>query len=174
MAPLPPNSTARYRVSYTVGGEAHDFQVRHNTVSPSAFGTWANDFLTALAPTLNAVTISGVELALSGSNIFNPVSVTIVNNTYGSGAGGGSAIPNFINFIGRTSGGRRVRLALFGNKNDATDYRFLSGENAAIDAAIVELQSDPDIAIGIDGLTPVWYNYANAGVNAYWQRAIRP
>lgn len=174
MAPLPVESTARYRVNYTVGGEQHDFQVRVGAVSPSVFGDWLVSFMVALVPALNAVVINGVDFAVNGSTIFNPVTTVADGNSYGSGLGTGSAIPNYVNFIGRSSGGRRVRLAVFGLKLDATDYRFSPGENAAIAEAIAVLKSNAAIAIAIDGLAPTWYNYANAGVNAYWQRNIRP
>lgn len=174
LPPLPPSNTERFRINYTVGGKPHDFQVRTDGVSPSAVGTRVHDFLTALAPALNLVSITTVEYAAGGSNIFNIVTSGIEAQTFGSGAGTGSAIPNDVNFIGRSTGGRRVRLMVFGLKVDAADYRFLPGENAAIDAAIVELQSGTNAFLAIDNVKPVWYTYANAGVNAHWQKAIRP
>lgn len=173
MAALPPNNTERYRINYTVGGKSHDFQVRTDTVSPSALGASVDFFLDALSPSLNAITIDTVEYAASGSNIFNIVASGIEGNTYGSGAGTGSAIPNEINFIGRSTGGKRVRLMVFGNKSDALNYRFAPGENAAVDAAIAVLQATPATFLAIDNVKPVWYNYANAGVNAHWQKAVR-
>jgi len=173
MAALPPNNTERFRVNYTVGTKQHDFQVRTNGVSPSALGASVDFFLDALSPALNAVVIDTVEYAASGTNIFNIVSSGIEGNTYGSGAGTGSAIPNDVNFIGRSTGGRRVRLMVFGLKVDAVNYRFTPGENSAVDAAIVVLQATPATFLAIDNIKPVWYDYANAGVNAHWQKAVR-
>lgn len=171
---LPASNTERFKFNYSVGGEPHDAQVRTDGVSPSAVGVSFDAFLTALAPALNLVTISTVEYAAGGSNVFNIVSSGIEGNTYGSGAGGGSARANYVDFIGRSTGGRRVRTAIFGLKIDATDYKFLPGENAAVDAAIVYLQATPNTWLSIDNIKPVWYTYANAGVNAHWQKAVRP
>lgn len=171
---LPPSNTERFIYNYTVGGESHSGLVRTDGVSPSAVGVSIDAFLTALAPALNQLTISTVEYAASGSNVFNIVSSGIEGNTYGSGAGGGSARANYVDFIGRSTGGRRVRHAVFGLKVDATDYRFVPGENAAVDAAIVYLQATPNTWLSIDNIKPVWYTYANSGVNAHWQKAVRP
>jgi len=171
---LPPDNTARFRVNYTVGGHGHDFQVRSTPVSPAALGTVVDLFLTALEPALNLMSIQTIEFAPSGSNVFNIVTTGIEGNVYGSGAGTGSAIPNYVDFIGRSSGGRRVRLAVFGLKIDATDYRFLPGENAAVDDAIDVLQAATGSFLAIDGVKPQWYTYANAGVNYHWQHTLRP
>lgn len=174
LPPLAPSNTARFRVNYTVGGEQHDFQVRSAPVSPSALGVQVDTILSALAAVLNQVTIDSIEFAASGSNVFNIVTTGIEGNTYGSGAGGGSARANYIDFIGRSSGGRRVRLAVFGLKVDATDYRFVSGENTAVDNTITSLNAAVGSFLAIDGISPQWYSYANAGVNAHWQKAVRP
>lgn len=174
LPPLAPSNTARFRINYTVGGEQHDFQVRSTPVSPTALGVQVDAFLSDLAAALNAVTIDSVEFAANGSNVFNIVTTGIEGQVYGSGAGGGSARANYVDFIGRSSGGRRVRLAVFGLKVDATDYRFVSGENAAVDNAIVSLNGAVGSFLAIDGVAPQWYSYANAGVNAHWQKAVRP
>lgn len=174
MAPLSPDNTERFRITYNVGGESHNFEVRTDSTSPSSLGSEVDAFLTQLIPMLNLVTIDLVEYAAGGSNIFNPVASGIESNTYGSGAGTGSAAANYINFIGRSTGGRRVRLMVFGLKVDANDYRFLPGENAYVDAAISQLKTPPNVFLAIDNIKPVWYTYANAGVNAHWQKALRP
>lgn len=174
MAALPVNSTDRWKYTYTVGGETHDFQVRTDGVTASAVDTAVAAFLTALSPNLNALVITKVEFSLALSTIFGPIASTILGSTYGSGAGGGSAAANEVNFIGRSIAGRRVRLMVFGNKVDAVDYRFAPGENAAFDAAVVALNAPGAIFVAIDGIKPIWYPYVNAGVNAHWQKALRP
>jgi len=174
MAALPPSNTERYRVNYTVGGRQHSFEVRTNLVSPSGLGTNVTAFLTPLSTILNLLTVDNVTYAAGGSNIFNIVTTGIEGDSFGSGAGTGSAIPNFINFIGRSAGGRRVRLAVYGLKSDAQDYRFAPGESISIDDAIDALKAPANAFLSIDDVKPVWYDYANAGVNAYWQRNIRP
>lgn len=174
MTALNPNNTERFRVNYTVGGKQHTFEVRTNLVSPSSLGTLVTAFLTPLSTIVNQIVIDNVTYAAGGSNIFNLVTTGIEGDSFGSGAGTGSAVPNFINFIGRSAGGRRVRLAVYGLKTDSTDYRFAPGENASIDDAIDALKAPANAFLSIDDVKPVWYDYANAGVNAYWQRNLRP
>lgn len=173
LPPLPPENTARFRVNYSVGGEQHNFQVRSAPTSPATLGADVDAFLTALSGALNAVTISTVEFAASGSNVFNIVTSGIEGNAYGSGAGTGSARANYVDFIGRSTDGRKVKLAVFGLKIDATDYRFLPGENTSVDDAIDVLQLGGVQFLTISGVKPQWYTYANAGVNYHWQRAVR-
>ena len=173
MAPLPPDSTPRYRVHYTTIGKQHSFEIRSHD-SPSFIGTFISDFLTALGPVMYASAIDFVDFAADNSSVFNSVTTGAEALTWGSGAGSVLEIPQFINFIGRTSGGRRVRLAVFGVGVSSVDYRFLNTENADVDAARAVLVAAGGLLRGIDDLTPVWKTYANTGFNAYWQKAVRP
>jgi len=173
MAPLPPESTPRFRVHYTTIGKQHSFEIRSHD-SPSFIGGFLTSFLGALDPVMYASSIDFVDFAADGSNVFNPVTTGAESLTWGTGAGTTASIPSYVNFIGRTSGGRRVRLAVFGLGVDAVDYRFLNTENADIDAARAVLVSAGALLRGIDDLTPIWKTYVNAGVNAYWQKAVRP
>lgn len=173
MAPLSPSNTARFRVHYTVIGKQHAMEVRSSS-SPAAVGTFLQTFLADLGALQYASVIDFVDFAVSGSNVFNPVTTGAEAFTWGSGAGTTSAIPLFINFIGRTSGGRRIRMAVFGTTGNAVDYRYLAGENATVDNARADLVAAGSLLLGIDGLTPIWKTYANVGWNAYWQRKVRP
>lgn len=173
MAPLPPSNTPRYRVKYTNVGIQHVMDVRC-TASPSAFGVQVDLLLTALSFSIKATVIDEVLFAATGTNVFNVVTSGIESNTYGSGAGVLANAAQYADFIGRSTGGRRVRLAIFGVPDGSTDFRYLAGENADIDAAIAALQDASNTFLCIDNLAPVWKNYANAGQNAHWQRALRP
>lgn len=173
MAPLPPNNTARYKVFYTVSGHQHVMDIR-SLASPASFGADVGGLLGTLSPMTYAITIDQVQFAASGSNVFNPVTSGIEGNVYGSGSGTVGETPYYINFVGRSTGGRRVRLAVFGQKALGGDYRYIAGENANIDAAVAVLQDPANSFKAIDGLKPIWKNYANAGVNAHWQKAVRP
>ena len=174
MAPLPEDSTARYRFDYTVNGEQHDFQVRASA-SPAAVGTFIGGFLTSLAPELYALTIGTVTHAISGSSVFLPVTTGIEGNTYGTGAGVTEQKAWYVDFIGRSTLGRRWRLAVFGIRTLAGDFRYVPGENATIGFAITALDAaGTGELLAIDGGDVNVYPYANAGVNAHWQRALRP
>lgn len=173
MAPLPPNSTARFNVNYTSGGNQHSFQLR-STASPAAVGFVVDNFLNALSTAIFQVVIDNVDFAAIGSNVFNPVVTGIEGNIYSAGIPAGENRAWALNFIGRTSGGRRVRLMLFGPTLLTTDYRYIAGEAGFIDAGRASLVAAGGQILGIDGLTPVWKTYVNTLANAYWQKELRP
>lgn len=172
---LPANNTARYKIFYTVGGHQHVQEVRVGVVSPSALGTALDAYYTAINDQLYTVTIDEVQYAGSGSDIFFAVSSGIEGNNYGGGTpavAGENAY--FLNFSGRTSGGRRMRFYQYGPKGLGGDYRFVAGENADLDAGVAAIVGTPNMWLGIDGVKPAMKSYINAGVNAYWQRNLRP
>lgn len=173
LGPLPPSNTARFRVHYSIGSFSHTAEMR-TTISPAAFGTLFHQFLTALGPILAALVISFVEWAPAGSDVFNSVITGIEGNTYGSGGLSLLDVGNYYNFIGRSSGGRRNRLAIFGAINLGNDYRLVAGENAASDAAVAVLVGASINTLAIDGLPTVWKTYVNTGTNVHWQKAVRP
>lgn len=172
MAPLNPNNTPRFKVEYTVNGQGHTMEFR-SSASPSAIGTFVDDLLTALGNKIFALIIGVVTYAPSASNIFNPVTTGIEGNTYGSGAGAVVDVPKYFNFIGRSTGGRRVRFAVFGAGIDGADYRVYGSEDTNIDDALTVVDGFSANLQAIDGLTPVWKPYVNMGYNAYWQREVR-
>jgi hypothetical protein len=145
-----------------------------SALSPGAVGVIVDDLMTAITTMIYTWTIDSVEFAASGSNIFNPVTSGIEGNSYGSGAGSQIAAGAYYNFIARSSGGRRLRMAVFGANVLGDDYRFVAGESADLTAGRDLLVAAGSGLMCIDGLTPVWKSYINAGFNAYWQRAVRP
>lgn len=155
-------------------GVQHSFQVRTDGVSPAALGTAVDAFLDALSPLLFATIVDYVTYRPSGSTVANIVTTGIEGNSYGSGTGTAQNVAGYVDFVGRSSGGRRVRLAVFGVNNIGTDYRFVAGENADVTAARAVLNGTANTFIAIDGIAAVWKSYANAGFNARWQREIRP
>lgn len=174
MAPLPPESTARYFFDYTSVFEDHTFVVRHNgIISPASAGASVATFLGALASIFFPITITTVRSAASGSTISFPVTTGIEGTSYGSGIATSNDAPRELNFIGRSSGGRRVRLGLFGYKDAISDYRVTTGESTPVNNAVNHLNASVGLFLAIDGVEPTWYPYANMLYNAYWQRAIR-
>jgi hypothetical protein len=173
MAALPANSTARFRVFYTTASKQHSFQIRSGS-SPGAIGTLVGMFLAAHAGAIFTLVIDNVDWAAAGSNVFNPVTTGIEGNTYGSGTPAGDVRAWALNYIGRTPGGRRVRIMVFSPTLLGGDYRFVSGEGTALDAARAVLVGAGSAITGIDGQTPVWKTYINALANAHWQKALRP
>jgi hypothetical protein len=138
-------------------------------------GAFLDAFFTAQNAILPSTVIDEVTFAPSGSDIFNPVTTGIEGNTYGSGGGAAVGAAQFVSYIGRTAGGKRVRMFVYGvNAIAANDYRFVLGESTQVDDAIAVLNANSTLLKGIDGGAIVWKNYANAGVSAHWQKALRP
>lgn len=173
MAPLPPNNTAVYEVFYTTSSEQHSTQVRTDAVSPAAFGTFFDSIMDALSPNLFSLVIDEVTFRPALSTISNPVTTGIEGNTYGSLVASTLEKPQYLSFVGRSSGGRRNRMTFFGLTDLGTNFRVSAGEFASVDAVTAILNGATGIGIAIDGLETIWKSYANAGVNSYWQRKLR-
>jgi len=173
VAPLPANNTARFRIFYTLGGEQHSLQIR-SAQSPAVVGADVDNLLTSLGTAIYNLVIDFVEFSAVGSTVFNPVTTGIEGNTYGGGSPTAESRAYALNFIGRTPGGRRVRIMVFGPTTLGGDYRFIAGEGASIDAGVAALVAAGSHILGIDGQTPVWKTYVNSLVNAHWQKALRP
>lgn len=174
MAPLPHNNTPIYFLDYGTVQHVHTLEVRATAaVSPATFGSIMDAFLTQLSPVLNLLEVTGARFQAAGSNFANPVTVTIAGQTYGDGVGADGDEAKALNFVGRSSGGRRVRLMLFGYKANTSDFRVTAAENTAVAAAIGTLNNTANAFLAIDGVDPVWYPYANVIYNAYWQRKAR-
>lgn len=173
MAPLPPNSTPRFKVYYTNAGTQHVMDVRSHD-SPSALGVDIADVLTGMGSVLLGTTVDYVEFAADNSNVFNIVVTGIEGTTYGSGSGSIDSPAKYVNFIGRSSDGRRTRLMVLGCTSVPSDFRWSAGDSAAIDNVIAALNASTNGFVTIGDIKPVWKSYANAGYNAYWQKVIRP
>lgn len=174
LTPLPQNNTKRYKATYTVNDHEHVFQMRAGSGSTDVGAVSAiEDLFAALDPILNELTFTKIEVAADGSDIFVPISVAIPATIYGSGTAAGLLVPQFLAFQGRSAGGRKVRLSVYGVTPEENDYRFQAGDNADVDAAIDVLQASTNYFFSIDDIKPTWYNYANTGFNAYWQRNLR-
>ncbi len=174
LTPLPQNNTKRYKFTYTVGGHEHVFQMRAGSASTDVGAvSTVEDLFAALDPVLWELTFTKGEVAADGSDIFVPIATAIPAAVYGSGDPAGLLVPQFIAFQGRSSGGRKVRLSVYGIKPEENDYRFQSGDNSDVDAAVAVLQGSTNYYFSIDDIKPTWYDYANTGFNAYWQRNLR-
>lgn len=175
MAPLPHNNTALYYVDYSTGTVGHTFEVRSDgAFSPASFGTWCDAFLTQVSALTCQITVNVVRFQADGANVSNPVTTGIEGNTYGSGAGALDQFASSLNFVGRSSGGRRVKLSVFGYDNAFGDFRLTAAESINVSDAVDILNGTAGIALAIDQVAPTWYPYANISVNAYWQKELRP
>lgn len=175
MAPLPPDSSARVWIDYHTCGEDHTCMIRYK--APATVTDVADAFTALISHIGGAFALSslvGVRDAADGSNVSNPSAGTWPVS-WGSGAGDHAMSAHYIDFVGRSLDGRRVRLALFGasESQGGDDYRLTSAENAAVLASVAVLNGTPNIFISINKFQPVWYPYADVGINAYWRNRIR-
>jgi len=176
MAPLPSNNTAVYYLDYETEGHIHTIQARYGS------GGSANDaaamldaFLTALGTNIYLYNIQGARVRDAGGSVTYPVTWDGAS-TYGSGTEGEYASAQYGDFIGRSIGGRRCRIAIFGVKGivdtSGDDFRF-PDTVGYVGAALAVLRASSDTPVAIDGDPVNWHDYMNSGINAYWRNHIR-
>lgn len=174
MAPLPPSSTKRYFLDYTVGTVQHTVMVRvANNITDAEVIEDLDDFLNAVVSFLYEIVIVGLRVALDGSNVTNPVTWT-GDATYGNGEADAAGPLRFFSFHGRSDDGRRTNLTMFGSKiADDTNFRITPAESETVGTVVALLNGAGNNWITISDAPPVWKSYMNVGYNAYWQRHIR-
>lgn len=182
MAPLPNNNTGVYYVDYRSNGREHTAQFRYNGsgAPPTEFVATAWGWFRVIEDYLPMdFTITGSRFRPAGGTFSLPVSVEGLDPPTPGLPTSPSEAPGFLGFVGRTLGGRRVRLFTLGvsftpagDPGFTNDYRATVGESTVVAAAVSYL-SDWDTMVGIDTFQVLWNPYANLGYNAYWQRAVR-
>lgn len=176
MPPLPENSTACVFIDYEVAGYPHTAQVRFDAPNtPSDVLVEFASIVTALGPNLYESHLLGTRYRVAGGTVSVPFPSTGLPAVWGVGLAVGDETARYYDWIGRSTGGKRVRFSLFGATILTNDnkYRITS----TIGPPWSEVQDILDAAEGtflaIDGLQPVWYPYVNLGVNAYWRNKVR-
>lgn len=175
MAPLPHNNTDVWYLDYSTLTLNHTMEMR---TSDAVTAVEVNDafdgLLTAANGSIKEITILGLRKQESGSSFSLPIAWTGASN-YGTGVGDPQDEASFLGFAGRGSDGRRVRIYLFGYLGiaDRTTFRIARGSSTIVDDMLTQLETDPDLFKTIGGTTPSWKQYANVGLNAYWQRQLR-
>src|SRR5687767_7613133 len=137
MAPLPVTNTRRWKVSYDVGGFAHQFLVRlRDAAVPATVDSEVTTFLSAIGSLFWESEITGVQEAAEGSNLFFPIASGLVGDSWGSGANSIGNNPLQLNFVGRSPGGRRVRVGLFGYKGVFSEWKLTGSESTPVQDAV--------------------------------------
>lgn len=174
MAPLPVDNTARYVIRYNGAQNEHSLLVRTaDSVNATEVGTAVDAVLTALDPNLWALSVLDAIFYAKNSNVSVPVTTGIEGNTYGTGIPSVLDEPNYIDFVGRSAGGRRNKLTIFGPTDLGGNYRVNVGEFGSIQDVLDVLENTPGIFVAIDGGDCFWKQYANTGTNSYWQKEMR-
>jgi len=172
LTPLPEDNTKRYKLIYTVEEDQHSMTARCSSSQTDAQAvTNFNDLFAAVGASLGSnVSWVNLEVAAQGSNVFNVV------GGFTPLVGTGGAVseidqPRSICFPGRTSGGRRTKVFLYGFDSafatpDSYDQNPLT--TATLQGFQGLLQSQSDFWLGIDGVKPTWYFRCTFKANDHW------
>ncbi len=175
LTPLPEDNTERWWIIYTNNGTTHRMMARTLVgLTAASMSTNFQSIFAALTGTLNATTIVGMEKASKGSGVRNPQTYS-GTTTFGSGTEldtDGRA--RALSFVGRSAGGRKSRLFLFGVKAiPEGDYRVDTTESAGVASAVIALNLPAGSFLSIDELKPIWKAYANIGYSDHWIKEYR-
>jgi len=130
-----------------------------------------------LAPVMGSnVSFNSVSVALSGSDVVNPVA------GLDPVAGTGSAVgvtnqPRAISIPGRSSTGRKTKVFLYGTATDSLPLSDSWEQDPITDTVIQGFQallvSQGDFWLAIDGVKPVWYFRLNIKFNDHFVAKAR-
>lgn len=172
---LPPSSTKRWWLVYTVNGSTHRMMARTAAgVDAAGANSTFNAFLNNIAASSNAIRPQTLEFAAAGTDVRTLAGWTGAPS-YGTGDNTvDDRRARTVSFVGRTPGGHKTRVTVFGIKDIAEpDYRVDTTESAVIAATVAFLNGAIDVFIGIDGARPVWHLYGNINFNDHWIKAFR-
>jgi hypothetical protein len=175
MPALPESSTERVKYTYQNSINSHSITWRVVAGTPIAdVDALMSDLMANIGINCIASTITAVERALIGSNIFNPEpGSSLLGDSFGSGAGNVNSDARAIGFVGRGSDGRRSRLFLFGYGVDDPNFRILPSENPNVGTMVNVLNTVSVPLLTIGGTAPVFHNYANVKPNDHWVKKGR-
>jgi len=176
MAPADPTATMRLKVLYS-GPFGNHTMLLHakDGVSSGDFISDAIALLNQMAKLMySAAVFTDALLAFAGSDIFNAITFTAIPSTGSVTPTINSAPSTFIQFGGRSTDGRRVKLYLFESGFEyRSDMRYQSGENTDLDDTVAMLNDEASTIGTITGAAPVWKSYVNVGQNDYLTHKAR-
>lgn len=176
MTALAANNTDRYFFHYSNAIAAHVAVVRTQAGAPPTGVIDAfESFCTALTPVLAASTGVNIEFQLAGTTFSVPVGVgDWTGFTFGASAAAKTGNAAQVNAVGRSSGGHRCRLGMFGFNNDFSGYRIEGAELSGLGDSVASILNGSTYAFfSIDDVKPTWYGYLDVKPNDYWVRKSR-
>jgi len=161
----------------TAGGDPHSIQSRCTSSQTDANAiSIFTDYANIIGPLLgNNCSFIGVDVALQGSNVRNPLSGwTTING--GSAAVGGVDLPRSVCFAGRSSDGRKVRVFQFGITSSLSTPAIYKQEPLT-QVQFVDLRTllndSLNFFLGIGGLKPVYHDRTTFKPNDHWVGVVR-
>jgi len=98
----------------------------------------------------------------------------LASRTAGAGAGGPEQNVRSISFVGRTGGGHKARVFLYGyGAATADNMRVTTVERAEVAAAIARINGYLHLFVAIDAIKPTYNGYVNINYNKHWTKVIR-
>jgi len=175
MAALPANNTDRLFLHYSNAVHEHTTIIRvpEGANLSTCVDEWES-VLTTLTGAFVASVGIGVDFQAAGTNFSVPFTDSDWSSfSWGSGTAVVTSDGVQMNFQGRSAGGHKSRVGVFGYKNDVSNWRLTEGEAASIGTAVGILTDSTNGFYAIDGLKPTWYAYVNLKYNDYWVRQGR-
>lgn len=174
MAPLPQYNTRRWYYTYENARNPHTLMLRGNADSTTADAdAVVAAILSAIGNRFAASTIVKVEFSTNGENTRFLVDSDRLGDSFGTGSPTPAQDATELTFTGKSTGGRRVRLGIFGWMSDTGDFRQTSDEDSEV-AAVVNLLNDAgNVPVGIDNFSAIWHSYANIKPNDHWVKKSR-
>src|SRR4029453_12185032 len=171
MAALPLNTTARLKCPSSGPFGTHTMIFRApDGESHAGLVEDARNVISAMANCQFDGTVWGTaEYSVSGSDLFFPESDwEPIESESGINPGANSGPSTFLEFGGRSAGGRRVKFYLFETFfQEDEDMKYEAGDSALVDEVITQLGRPESEICAIDGLVTTYYTYANIGQNDY-------
>lgn len=178
LIPLPADNTKRYFLVYAVGGFEHRWQVR---VADSINDASAVSNLTTVAnllkPELHSdFVFTGLEVALKGSNIRNPVGTWLPITGTGGTAATGQLRTATHSMRGRSQSGRKIKILLFGvARTQEPDFELTPAPGTGLGDFIQGvLNTSSTFFLTIDGTNAVWKPNVLQDYNDHFEKEVRP
>jgi hypothetical protein len=114
----------------------------------------------------------------AGSSVSVPAELGALSTFVGTASGGLAQVdePREYRWVGRSIGGRRVSVSLYGiTIATPADYRYegASGPPSLAGVRDALVASAPGVFVAIDDTNPLWYSYVNVNYNSYWEQEAR-
>jgi len=170
---LPPDNTPRAFITYQVNGRNHTMMVRlGDSISDGTISEDVSAFLTAMDPLLYATVFVKFERSAEGSNVRLPADWSGITE-WGDGDAEQNA-PTAWSFTGKDFEGHKFALQLFGRATEqSNNWRVFAADDSSVTAALAALETTDEVFLTINQAGPIYNQYANQSMNAYWQRQAR-
>lgn len=177
LPPLPPESTERWFLDYTVQDVQHALMMRTvDEADPAVVVSYLDAFLVEMTSLITPLTPIALRRALRLSNVTVPQDMSGLQTEYGTGLESPINIPLQGTFTGRSNDGRKTRVGIFGitAQND-TSWRKTPTEEAALTNVIAVLAgaSQSGYWVTISGQRAFWHPYMNLGYNDHFVKKAR-